>query len=110
MPFRLTAFGELSLHDTTTGRQLAVPRKAMAMLAVLAATRPGKGVARDWLLALLWPEVDDSGRGALKQTIYALRQTLGARDVIVGRTELTLDTSLITSDVADFDAACTASN
>ncbi len=54
--FHLRTFGGLALDRDGTlldGAQ----RKSLALLAVLAA-RPSKGVGRDRLMALLWPESD----------------------------------------------------
>ena len=104
MPFRLVALGELALYESERGRKLAVPRKGLALMAVLASAG-GRGVSREKVASLLWPDSEDSGRGALKQTIYELRQTLGNNSVVLGTAELTLDPAGITSDVADLEAA-----
>lgn len=104
MSFRLVTFGELSLYHAETGRRLAVPRKALALLAVLASAGT-KDVARDRILSLLWPDAEDGGRGALKQTIYELRQTLGNHSVVTGTTELSLDAVQITTDLRELEIA-----
>ena len=104
MPFRLLALGELSLYSPDSARKLAVPRKGLALLAVLASAG-ARGVPREKVAALLWPDSEDSGRGALKQTIYELRQTLGNHSVVLGTAQLALYPAEITSDVADFEAA-----
>lgn len=102
MPFRLVTLGELSLYDAETGRRLAVPRKALALLGVLASAGP-RGVSRERILPLLWPDAEDGGRGALKQTIYELRQTLGNHSVVSGTAELTIDDAHVTTDVGDLE-------
>src|SRR5687767_7002246 len=104
MPFRLVALGELSLYASDQGRKLAVPRKGLALMAVLASAG-ARGVPREKVAALLWPESEDSGRGALKQTIYELRQTLGNHSVVIGTVELTLEATEINSDVGDLESA-----
>lgn len=104
MPLRLIALGELALYESERGRKLAVPRKGLALMAVLASAG-GRGVSREKVASLLWPDSEDSGRGALKQTIYELRQTLGNQSVVLGTAELTLDPAGITSDVGDLEAA-----
>lgn len=104
MPFRLVALGELSLYASDQGRKLAVPRKALALMAVLTSAG-SRGVSREMVSSLLWPNAEDGGRGALKQTIYELRQTLSNDSVVVGAAELTLDVAEITSDVGDLEAA-----
>src|SRR5687767_11610112 len=103
MPFRLAGLGELSLHDAER-RRIPVPRKALAVMAVLAAAGP-RSVPRDRLVALLWPETGDAGRGALKQTIYELRQALGNANVIAGTAELSLDPASMSCDFAELEAA-----
>jgi DNA-binding SARP family transcriptional activator/TolB-like protein len=77
----------------------------MAILALLA--RAGqRGVAREKVLSLLWPDAeDDRGSKALAQAIYALRKDLGADEVITGITELRLEPSLVSTDVGEFAAA-----
>lgn len=107
MRFRLVAFGELSLYQGDSSAKVALPRKALAILAILAANG-GKPVTRDRLVALLWPEAGGagaSGRGALKTAIYELRQALGTADAVAGTAELSLDPAIITSDVAELEAA-----
>ena len=77
------------------------PRR-LAILALLA--RAGdRGVSRDRLLAMLWPETDEErARRGLNQALYALRQDLGSEDAITGNRDLRLDTSLVDSDVRLF--------
>jgi len=81
----------------------AQPRR-MAILALLA--RAGdRGVSRDKLRALLWPDSDDErGSRTRSQALYALKKDL-ADDAITGAKEIRLDPALVTSDVAEFTAA-----
>lgn len=52
-------------------------RKAEALLAVLA-LRPGVAFTREWLVALLWPDVGEAqGRTSLRQAVAHLRRALG---------------------------------
>lgn len=104
MPFRLVALGDLALYASDQSRKLAVPRKGLAVMAVLASAG-ARGVPREQVASLLWPDSEDLGRGALKQTIYELRQTLGNHSVVVGTAELALDPAEITSDVGKLEAA-----
>ncbi len=102
----LRTFGGLSLENG--GRPLVgaagQPRR-LALLAVLAVAGDA-GLTRDRLCALLWPESDtERARGALKQTLYALRRDVQDPDLIIGATELRLNPDVITSDVADFTSA-----
>ena len=77
----------------------------MAILALLA--RAGeRGVSRDKVLALLWPDADpERGSRTLAQALYALRKDLVADDAIVGSKELRFDPALVTSDVSEFASA-----
>lgn len=77
------------------------PRR-LAILALLA--RAGaRGVSRDRLLLLLWPDADEErGRRGLNQALYALRQDLGGEDAILGAKELRLNPEIIESDVQRF--------
>ena len=101
---RIKALGGLTVHrgeDRVLGA-VAQPRR-VAVLAMLA--RAGqRGVSRDRIQAMLWPEADDEqGRHALKQAIYALRRDLGVGEPFLGSRDLTLNPEEVTSDVAEFE-------
>ncbi|MEO8199565.1 MAG: BTAD domain-containing putative transcriptional regulator [Gemmatimonadota bacterium] len=86
--------------------------KRLGLLAYLAIATPRRYHRRDALLAMFWPELDQShARAALRRAIYFLRQALGDH-VIVGRgdEELTIAETGFTSDAADFELALTAGN
>src|SRR5438477_12097758 len=106
MPFRLKTFGGLSLTGESgpvTGT--VAQRRKLALLAVLA-TGGERGVSRDRLLALCWPESDtEHARHALTQTLSALRRELGTEDLFLGTADLRLNPAVIESDVAAFEAA-----
>lgn len=75
------------------------------MLAVLAAAGE-RGIARERVAALLWPESDaERARSALSQTLYALRRDVGAPGLVTGMTELRLDPSVCTCDLWAFEEA-----
>jgi len=80
------------------------PRR-LAILALLA--RAGdRGVGRERILSLLWPDADDErGPRALAQAIYALRKDLGIEGVIGGAKDLRLDPALVSVDVLEFSSA-----
>lgn len=103
---RLLTLGGLSLVDD--GAQVtgaASQRSRLALLAILAVAGPA-GIAREKVLACLWPESDDErARHALKQAVYALRRDLGSEHAIQGTATLCLDPTLVGSDVRDFDDA-----
>src|SRR5438034_10308364 len=106
MPFRLRTFGGLSLTGESgpvTGA--AAQRRKLALLAVLA-TGGERGVSRDRLLALFWPERNaEHARHALTQALWALRPELGSDDLFLGTADLRLNPALIGSDVPAFRAA-----
>src|SRR6185369_10206775 len=106
--FRLVTFGGLGIEgdDGAAAPRLRAPR--LALLAVLAAAGH-RGMSREKLTALFWPDADEErARHSLRQNLYALRTGLG-RDVVrsVGQT-LTLDETTISADVTDFRVALAA--
>jgi DNA-binding SARP family transcriptional activator len=106
---RLKTFGELSLErDGTLIAGAPAQRRKLALLAYLAAAGD-RGVSRDTLLTVFWPESSaDSGRHALTQTVSALRRELRCGDLVVGTAALQLNARAIQSDVADFQRNCEA--
>ena len=106
---RIRALGGLSVEQdgSPVSGAAAQPRR-QAILAVLA--RAGKrGVSRERLLALLWPDAnEESTRSVLSQAIYMLRRDLGSADAICGSRELRLDPAAIESDVGEFEELCSS--
>jgi adenylate cyclase len=104
--FHLRTFGGLTLQrDGKSLDQVNAQRKALALLAVLAAAG-AEGFGREKLMLLLWSESDAGrARGALKQMLHSLRRQLGAPGAIVGTTEIRLDPCCVASDVGGFRAA-----
>lgn len=86
------------------GGSAAQPRR-LALLAVIA--RSGaRGVTREQLQTLLWPDLDDErARRVLTHALYALRRDLGAEDAITGVKDLRLNPETIGCDVVDFENA-----
>ena len=79
------------------------PRRA-SILALLA--RAGdRGISRERILSLLWPDADEQGARTLTQALYALRKDLGAEEAITGAKELRFDPALISTDVGEFASA-----
>ena len=108
---RLRTFGGLSIERSaeegggSPTSTATAARRRLAFLAVLAASGP-RGMPRDKLLALFWPESDtDKARHALDQTLYSLKRDLGAESLVSGREELAINPAAMTSDVEDFKAA-----
>ncbi len=85
---------------------LAQPKR-FTLLVYIALTEPKGFVRRDSLLPLFWPEADQArGRQVLRQTIYLLRQQLGA-EAIPGRggEELGVDAAALRCDATLFESA-----
>jgi DNA-binding SARP family transcriptional activator len=99
---RLSTLGGLGLH--IGGRPAAGPAaqpRRLALLAVVAASHP-RGITRDKVLGLLWPDADaDRGRHALQQSLHVLRRELGA-ETVVGGVTLQIDPLGLPSDIAEF--------
>ncbi|HEX9935915.1 MAG TPA: BTAD domain-containing putative transcriptional regulator, partial [Longimicrobium sp.] len=103
---RIHTFGALAVRsgDRAMAGAAAQPRR-LAVLAVLARAG-GRGVTRDKLLALLWPDSpEEPARRALAQALYALRRDLGSDEAFLGTRDVRLNPEVIASDVGDFEAA-----
>ena len=104
---RIKCLGQLSvLRDD--GQPLAgaasQPRR-LAILSLLA--RAGeRGISREKVIGYLWPDSDEErARRLLSQAVYMLRRDLGSDDAIAGARDLRLGTDVLSSDVAEFQAA-----
>ncbi len=86
--------------DTLSGQ-----RKALALLALLAAAGD-RGMTRDVLLAYLWSDSDEErARTSLKQLVHSLRTQLQSPNLLLPSAELRLNGEVVTSDVFDFREA-----
>ncbi len=86
---RLHTLGVLDLRGPDGTELDAVLRqpKRLGLLAYLATASPRRFLRRDSLLALFWPDLDEShARAALRRALYFLRGELGA-DAVIGRGE-----------------------
>jgi DNA-binding SARP family transcriptional activator len=71
-----------SADSSAVGSVLAQPRRA-ALLCYLALATPRGFHRRDTLFSLFWPEYDaEQARHALRQSVYFLRRTLGAKTIV----------------------------
>lgn len=110
---RLQLLGTLDLLDA--GRDVAAllrRPKSIALLSYLATARPRGFHRRDSLLALFWPELDQShARNALRQAVHSLREVVGA-DAVIGRgeEELGVDRQHLWCDVVQFEQELDAGN
>lgn len=83
-------------------------RRRLELLALLALGGL-RGVGRERLQALLWPDKpDDDARHALEQLVYLVRRDLGPGAVVADGLTLRLDPAVVACDVASFDAAVAA--
>ena len=109
MTLWLRTFGAVQLEqDGTPLGGAHSQRRRLALLAYLAASENGV-VARERLIALLWPEKSEAtGRHSLSQLLYALRKDLGHEVIRVDTTSVRLDHAALPSDVHAFDEAVRA--
>ncbi|MEJ2548030.1 MAG: BTAD domain-containing putative transcriptional regulator [Gemmatimonadota bacterium] len=76
--FRTLGTIDLRTEDGSPVREPLRHAKRVALLACLAAPHPVTVHRRETLIALLWPELDEShGRGMLRHELYELRRVLG---------------------------------
>ncbi len=81
-------------------------RHRLALVALLAAS-PQRSLSRDKLVAYLWPEHGhEDARHLLRQAVYVIRKELGPGVVGAAGEQITLDATLLPSDLDDFEAAC----
>lgn len=100
---RIKTFGGLSLERDGVRIEGTSPRRA-ALLAILAAAGP-RGVTRDRLLLLLWPDsTEERARHNLAQLVYATQKALGAEVLESVGADVRLSAS-VGSDVAEFQDA-----
>ncbi len=83
----------------------AAQRQALALLTLVAAAGE-RGLSRDKVVAMLWPEADARRAGhRLSQLLHALRRSLGEDALIAAAGEIRLNPDRISSDVAQFKAS-----
>jgi DNA-binding SARP family transcriptional activator len=103
---RLATLGGVVLLDAA-GSGVSMQRRRLALLSLLSVAHE-RGLTRDRLLALLWPESDESrARHSLEQLFYLVRRQVGEA-VFVGSDPIRLNPLAITSDVLEFEQAVAA--
>ncbi len=105
----LQTFGGLAiLRDGAPAEGAGAQRRRLALLALLAAAGE-RGMPREKLLLILWPESDlERARKNLAQAVYALRRDLGAEELVQGTNDLRLNAELLSSDLSEFQRAISA--
>lgn len=103
---RILCLGQFSvLRDGQPLGGATAQRRRLAVLALLVHAGE-RGLSRNKLIALLWPDVDEErARRIVSQAVYALRRDLGSESVIQGLHELRLAGDEVTSDLEDFRRA-----
>jgi len=108
----LKAFGTLDVRGQRGEplTSLLTQSKRAALFTYLVLSRPGEKHRRDALLALFWPELDQThGRNALSQSLSFLRRELGDGVLVTrGAEEVGVDAAQVTSDVRSFEDALAA--
>lgn len=107
---RLLGTLQLSASDGRDLTALARQSKRTALLLYLAAAVPYGLHRRDTLLALFWPELDESkARSALSQALYVLRNALGEQAIVTrGDDEVGISRDVVWCDVHAFETALDA--
>lgn len=103
---RLRTFGAPFVErDGEAMEGAARQRRVIALLTILADAGI-RGASRDRVLSLLWSESEpEKGRQALTQALYHTRRTLGADDLVRATADLSLNPSVLSSDLGDFQDA-----
>ncbi len=104
--FRLKLFGSASIDGPDgplTGRP--VQRRRLGLLALLALARD-RGLTRDKLIAVLWPDADpERGRHLLSDSVYRVNQAVGGEAIAAIGDRLRLDPERLSSDAWEFGEA-----
>jgi DNA-binding SARP family transcriptional activator len=104
---RIKALGVLCVLDRH-GEPIPAAASLRRPMAVLVAAAIGgdRGITRDKLLGLLWPEASaERARHSLTQAIYNARRVTDLDDLFLTHGVLRVNPELVTSDVADFEQA-----
>ena len=103
---RLRTFGGAALLDESGPLAgAAVQKRRLALLSLLAVAGP-RGMSRDKIAGLLWPESDqERARHSLSQWLFTTRRDLKVEDLLLGTAELRLNPERISSDVGELEQA-----
>lgn len=105
---RLLGLVDVRTADGSPASALIAQPKRLALFIYLVLRGPNRPARRDSLLALFWPEADETAaRHALRQTIHVLRRELGA-DVLVRQNaghDVAILGDAVWSDVAELERA-----
>jgi DNA-binding SARP family transcriptional activator len=96
---------EVRIVDGTKTRDMRLEPKRMALLVYLAVEHRMNVVARDQLIAIFWPDLDEAAaRSALRQSLHYLGSRLGS-EAIAGRgtPEVGLSPDRVCCDAVEFE-------
>jgi serine/threonine-protein kinase len=101
---RILGNTELSVAGDRTGSFVLRQPKRLALLAYLALSTAGGYRRRDQLVALFWPELDQThARNQLRKVLHALRSTIGTEAFMSrGEEELRLNPNRVWCDAVAF--------
>lgn len=103
---RLLGSARVSSGDGTEIRSVTASSKRLGVLAFLALRRPRGPHRRDTLVALFWPESDESrARGSLRSLLSTLRREVGADAVVARGDEVALSAEHVWCDAVAFEDA-----
>jgi DNA-binding SARP family transcriptional activator len=95
--------GGLSIESGTSMGNATVNRRPLALLALLA-VKGRRGLSRDSIVALFWPDSDaEHGRNSLSQMLSMVRRELDTDDVVLGTTELRVNSGVLACDVTELE-------
>jgi TolB-like protein/DNA-binding SARP family transcriptional activator len=104
-PLLIRTLGGLSIVREGSRAEGAASQPRRLALVALVARAGDRGITREKLLSLLWPDAEpEAARRALNQALYALRRDLDADDLVLGVHELRLNAEIATCDVLAFEA------
>jgi DNA-binding SARP family transcriptional activator len=102
--YDLTLLGTLTLAGPggrPGGR--VMQRRRLTLLAILGIVGP-RGVRRERLMSLLWPDADEqAARHLLSDSIHVIRRELGQQAIAVSADELRLNVEIVRCDVVTFE-------
>ncbi|HYW30517.1 MAG TPA: BTAD domain-containing putative transcriptional regulator [Gemmatimonas sp.] len=98
----------VTLRDGRTPSPSAMQPRRLALLVCIA--RSGeRGIARDRLATMFWPDADEeAARRGVTQSLYGLRTGLDEAELILGVQELRLNPDVARCDVIEFESALAA--
>lgn len=109
---RLRTFGGIGVIDAADRpiASLDAQRRLLGLLILLAAAG-GRGLTRDKLLAMLWPDAEsERARHSLTQALYSTRRATGVDDLFETSGSIRLNADRITVDLTEFEHAISESD